>query len=94
MHPAILQQLATEHRKEMIARADNWRRAHQARRAPLDQTSWTTAQCCLSRTQTEPVDGASSAVDICSAADLPCPLLHDDHARELTLPDRRHRQAP
>lgn len=33
MHPAILQQLATERIREMIAAADNARRARQARRA-------------------------------------------------------------
>ena len=33
MHPLIRQQLAAERNKEMIAKAGDWRRARQARRA-------------------------------------------------------------
>ena len=35
MNPLIMQQLATDHLNEIIAKADDRRQAHQARRARL-----------------------------------------------------------
>jgi hypothetical protein len=39
MHPLIRQQLAADRNKEMIAKAGDWRRARQARRADRARTS-------------------------------------------------------
>lgn len=63
MHPAILRQLAAEHLQQMLAEADDARRAHQARRARPRRPPAQVMRPSRARTQreSEPVTAATAA---------------------------------
>lgn len=58
MHPVMLQQLAAERVKDMIAKADKHRRARHARRARKSRPSAPMTQPGRQRTQAEPDDSS------------------------------------
>ncbi len=91
MHPLILQQLAADHINEMIAKADDRRRARQARRARPSRTSGQRTQHGLPRTQAEPPRAsASTAIAAVPAPDRPGLPAGGDQGRELAIAERGH----
>jgi hypothetical protein len=92
MHPVILQQLAAERTNDMIAKADGWRRARQARRARQSQTSGPMTRDGLPRAQAEPGRPSASTAAAAVPANMPGPLADSDQGRELALAERGHTQ--
>ena len=91
MHPLILQQLATDRINDMLAKADNRRQEHQARRSRPSRPSRQRTRHSLPRTQAEPPRAsASTAIAAGPAPDRPGLLAGGDLGRELAIAERVH----
>ncbi len=92
MHPTVLQELAAEHVKDMIARADKSRRAQHGRRARRSRTSASGA----ARPAAHPVQ-TRTTVNTRADSDRPdcvthIPAVDTEQTQEPAL--AAHRQAP
>ncbi len=84
MHPLILQQLAAERVSYMIAQAENWHRAHQARVARWSQLSRSLADIGRFSASTENLAGQAGPLR---------PSAGCGQARELVVAERANGQA-
>jgi hypothetical protein len=91
MHPVILQQLAAERVSYMIAKAEDWHLAHQARLTRRSRTSRQKTRPGLPRTQAE--IERPSADTAAPAARTPGPSADNGQGCELALAERGNTQA-
>jgi hypothetical protein len=83
MHPFVVQQLAAEHVKELLAEADDARRARQARPARRPRKSWPGTSAEQAR-----LEQPSAAITVPTAPANPPAQAGQD--REPALADRGH----
>jgi hypothetical protein len=94
MHPVILHQLAAERVSYMIAKAEDWRLARQARLARRSRTSRQETRPGLPHTQAEiERPSANTAAPAVPAAATPGPPADDGQGCELALAERGNTRA-
>ena len=90
MHPHIIQQFAGEHVKELLAEADDPRRARQTRRSRRPRESW---QRTPRRRAGLEHPSVAIAITTAPAAEMVDPPAESDQGREPAVADRGHARA-